>query len=847
MQDFSGEQNEPRRTMHRWRRLWPIRLNSLSTKLYCVAILSIIATSGLAAASIYFAKTTDKAAQRLYGDGFVGVISSTRLELFLEQHRRIVESMPAEVDRERLDQSRTRLNEIGTKLTSLMHDLIAEQGNPASDDVERQIADSFAPLFQLGDRVAFYAINFAQDKALEFADQYASQADKTQQMIRRYREQRLQVAHESLSGLTNSANSLIVWVWICTIAAFVLIGPAGLTITHGVVSRLGRITNSMIALAKHDTSVAIPSCSDRDEVGDMARAVEVFKDNAIQLIAREIDLQRVNHRLDVALNNMTHGLCMFDAERRLIVCNATYIRMYDLPGDLSEPGTPCQRINEYRVKIGNNALASLEQVAAESAAETAQGPSAFTHELVDGRVIAISQQPMPDGGWVAVHEDITERRRSEAKIAHLARHDVVTSLPNRVMFREHLEQAFANLQAGQSFSVLCLDLDHFKQVNDTLGHPIGDRLLQAVATRLTACVEESDLVARIGGDEFAIVQRAVERPEKSSRLASRIVDAISTPFDIEGKHVVIGTSIGIAIAPADGQDPDQLLKNADMALYLAKTDGRNTHRFFEAEMDRRLQARRALELDLRAAIVNGDFELRYQPIVKLDSGAICGFEALIRWNNGSRGQILPSDFIALAEETGLVLPIGEWVLRTACSQAVAWPDPVTVAVNLSPAQFKSQNLVQVVLNALATSGLAPCRLELEITESVLLQNEANTLSTLHQLRALGVRIAMDDFGTGYSSLAYVRSFPFDKIKIDRSFVSDMTQREESAAIVRAVAGLARSLEIITVVEGIETQQQLEMARAEGCDEGQGYLFGRPQADTHIPALLRKRNHVASAA
>jgi diguanylate cyclase (GGDEF)-like protein len=415
------------------------------------------------------------------------------------------------------------------------------------------------------------------------------------------------------------------------------------------------------------------------------------------------------------------------------------------------------------------------------------------------------------------------------------------------MFREHLEQAFANLQQGQSFSVLCLDLDHFKQVNDTLGHPVGDRLLQAVATRLTGCVTESDLVARIGGDEFAIVQRAVERPEKSSRLAALIVDAISTPFDLDGKHVVIGTSIGIALAPADGRDPDQLLKNADMALYLAKTDGRGTHRFFELEMDRRLQARRALELDLRAAIVNGDFELHYQPIVKLDSTAICGFEALIRWNNRSRGQILPSDFIPLAEETGLILPMGEWVLRTACSQAVTWPAPVSVAVNLSPAQFKSQNLVQVVLSALAASGLAPGRLELEITESVLLQNEASTLSTLHQLRALGVRIAMDDFGTGYSSLAYVRSFPFDKIKIDRSFVSDMTQREESAAIVRAVAGLARSLDIITVVEGIETKQQLEMARAEGCDEGQGYMLGRPQAAAQIPALLHKRNRVATAA
>jgi diguanylate cyclase (GGDEF)-like protein len=833
--------------MHRLRRLWPIRLNSLSTKLYCVAILSIIATSGLAAASIYFAKTTEKAAQLVYRDGFVGVINSTRLELLLEQHRRIVESMPAEVDRERLDQGRTRLNEINAKLTTLMADLIAEQGKPASDEVEQKISDSFAPLFQLGERVAFFAIDFAQDKALEFADRYASQADKTQQMIRRYREQRLQAAHESLTGLANSANSLIIWVSICTVAALLLIGPAGFTTTHGVVSRLGRITNSMIALAKHDTSVAIPSCRDRDEVGDMARAVEVFKDNAIQLMAREIELQRVNRRLDVALNNMTHGLCMFDAERRLIVCNETYIRMYDLPRDLSEPGTPDHRIREYRVMIGNNALANPEQSAAESGADTAQGPSAFTHELMDGRVIAISQQPMPDGGWVAVHEDITERRRSEAKIAHLARHDIVTSLPNRVMFREQLEQAFATLQQDQSFSVLCLDLDHFKQVNDTLGHPVGDRLLQAVATRLTACVTESDLVARIGGDEFAIVQRAVERPEKSSRLAARIVDAISAPFDIDGKHVVIGTSIGIALAPADGRDPDQLLKNADMALYLAKTDGRGTHRFFELEMDRRLQARRALELDLRAAIVNGDFELHYQPIVKLDSTAICGFEALIRWNNRSRGQILPSDFIPLAEETGLILPMGEWVLRTACSQAVTWPDPVSVAVNLSPAQFKSQNLVQVVLSALAASGLAPGRLELEITESVLLQNEATTLSTLHQLRALGVRIAMDDFGTGYSSLAYVRSFPFDKIKIDRSFVSDMTQQEECAAIVRAVAGLARSLDIITVVEGIETKQQLEMARAEGCDEGQGYLLGRPQIAAQIPALLHKRNHVATAA
>jgi predicted signal transduction protein with EAL and GGDEF domain len=368
-----------------------------------------------------------------------------------------------------------------------------------------------------------------------------------------------------------------------------------------------------------------------------------------------------------------------------------------------------------------------------------------------------------------------------------------------------------------------------------------------VASRLHGCVQDSDLVARIGGDEFAVVQIGVDRPEKSSLLASRIVESISAPFDIDGKYIVIGTSIGIAVAPADGTDPDQLLKNADMALYLAKTDGRGRHRFFEAEMDRRLQSRRSLELDLRSALTNGEFELHYQPIFDLRSDSVSGFEALIRWNNPARGQIPPAEFIALAEETGLILPLGEWVLRTACAQAAAWSKPMSVAVNLSPAQFKSQNLVQLVLSALANSSLAPARLELEITESVLLQNEASTRSILHQLRALGVQIAMDDFGTGYSSLAYLRSFPFDKIKIDRSFVRDTGKSGECAAIVRAIAGLARSLNIITVVEGIETAAQLEMVRSEGCDQCQGYLLGRPMREADIRCVLDEEGRIATAA
>ena len=457
--------------------------------------------------------------------------------------------------------------------------------------------------------------------------------------------------------------------------AIVLIGPIGLATMHRVLSRLGRITQAMTRLARHDTTTVIPSRDDRDEVGAMARAVEVFKDNAIQLIAREVELKQLNRRVDIALNNMTHGLCMFDAEQKLIVCNKTYVQMYALTPELSKPGILLQAIENYRATVGNGAIANPEQMAAATAIH-AREASAFTQELMDGRIVAVSQRPMQDGGWVAVHEDITERRRAEAKIAHLARHDMLTNLPNRVLFREHLENAFDRIQPGRGFAVHCLDLDHFKTVNDTLGHPIGDELLKLVAVRLIEAVPKTDFIARIGGDEFAVVQTNVSRPEQCSQLASRIVELVSRPYDIDGRHIVIGASIGIAIAPSDGANPDLLLKNADMALYLAKGDGRGTHRFFEREMDKRLQSRRALELDLRKAIANGEFEVYYQPILYLQTGKVSGFEALVRWNHPERGMIPPLDFIPLAEETGLILPLGEWVLRTACAHAAKWPQAI---------------------------------------------------------------------------------------------------------------------------------------------------------------------------
>jgi diguanylate cyclase (GGDEF)-like protein len=447
---------------------------------------------------------------------------------------------------------------------------------------------------------------------------------------------------------------------------------------------------------------------------------------------------------------------------------------------------------------------------------------------------------------VATHEDITSRVRTEAKMSHMAMHDALTNLPNRIFFRETIESRLAHLARDQKFAVLCLDLDNFKNVNDTLGHGFGDNLLCQVADRLRNCLREDDRVARLGGDEFAILQASISEPSETTSLMTRIIEVIGAPFDLDGHHVVVGVSIGVALAPADGADPNEILKRADMALYRAKAEGRDTYRFFEPEMDARMQARRSLELDLRKAVTNGEFELYYQPLINLKTGQISGFEALIRWNRPDRGIVLPGDFIPLAEETTLIIPIGEWVLRQACAEAAKWPSHISIAVNLSPVQFKTGNVAQTVINALAYAGLPARRLELEITESVLLLNSDSILITLHQLRAMGVRISMDDFGTGYSSLSYLRSFPFDKIKIDRSFIHNLSSNEDSMAIIRAVTGLGNSLGMTTTGEGVETNEELDYLRREGCTEAQGYIFGEARPAKEVRPLLAARAVSAKA-
>jgi diguanylate cyclase (GGDEF)-like protein/PAS domain S-box-containing protein len=466
-----------------------------------------------------------------------------------------------------------------------------------------------------------------------------------------------------------------------------------------------------------------------------------------------------------------------------------------------------------------------------------QAGRTWRHRKADGSSIdvAIYAQRLTYEGRAAALVaaiDITERKRAETRIAHMAHHDALTSLPNRILMRLRMEAMLAARNGGQ-MAVMCLDLDNFKSVNDTLGHPLGDLLLQQVARRLQAELRAGDTVARLGGDEFAVLQADTESADAASELAQRLLCVVSEPYEIDGHTVAVGASIGIALAPNDGSDPDRLLKQADMALYRAKGDGKGAFRFFEPGMDARVQARRHLETDLRSALNSGELEIYYQPLVDIASGRTCAFEALLRWRHRERGMIPPGEFIPVAEETGLIGPLGAFVLRQACTDATLWPDDTKVAVNLSPLQFRTGSLLQTVMSALERSGLAAHRLELEITETLLLERGERVLATLHALRALGVRIAMDDFGTGYSSLSYLRSFPFDKIKIDRSFVRDLSSNTDSLAIVRAIVSLGSSLGITVTAEGVECEHDLDRLRAAGCNQAQGFLFSVPRPQREI--------------
>ncbi len=547
-------------------------------------------------------------------------------------------------------------------------------------------------------------------------------------------------------------------------------------------------------------------------------------------------------RFDVALNNMSHGLCMLDEQDRVQVWNDRFLEILHLEKAPIRVGMPMVQLVRHSIRAGNHKSKRMRQIIADITESLSGNQTDQLYTTFDGeRTIALSRRLMDDGGAVIILEDVTERKRAQERIIHLAKFDELTGLANRTQFHERITVLLAALKDTDSrLAIHLIDLDHFKEINDTLGHPLGDKLLKEVAERLRDVTDSIDMITRFGGDEFVVLQTGIKRDHDVRWLAQRLARILKDPFDIDGHRIDIGASIGIAMAPKDGTDADELLKKADMALYAAKTSGGGVHRLFAAEMEQAAKERRALKLDLRDALVKDQFYLHFQPLVDLHTGQITSCEALLRWAHPERGMVSPATFIPVAEETGLIIALGEWALNSACAEAASWPGGVKVAVNLSPIQFKDRGLPLQIVSALAKSGLSPQRLDLEVTERLLLEESAGTLATMDQIKNLGVNLSLDDFGTGYSSLNYLRKFPFHKIKIDRSFICDLGQERDARAIIGAVASLGTGLDKIVVAEGIETDEQRKLVTAQGCHEGQGYLFGRPMSGAAIRALLQEQ-------
>jgi diguanylate cyclase (GGDEF)-like protein len=554
------------------------------------------------------------------------------------------------------------------------------------------------------------------------------------------------------------------------------------------------------------------------------------------LIGREREAALAN-QFDTALNNMPHGLAMFRADGRLAVMNHRFSAMMGLSDDLVQRGADVADICSACVEAGTISAASAALILQEVESSRACDIITTDPDFSKNRSLSWTFQPMDGGGTVMLVEDITERKDAEARISHLARYDELTELPNRVNFRDEIGHLLAVQQGAEQLSALLfVDLDQFKQVNDTLGHPCGDQLLCAVANRLREMLRPEDFVARFGGDEFVVFQQNIHSADDAAGLARRIVDRLSERYKIDNHLVEIGASVGIAMT-SQGISADTLLKNADMALYRAKADGRGTFCFFREEMAQVVESRRILELDLRKALANEEFELFFQPLVNLKSGRISTCEALLRWNHPVRGTVSPTDIIPVAEDMGLIVDLGRWILRKACMECMKWPEGVSVAVNFSPQQFHQRDVLSEVRYALEVSGLQANRLEIEITESSLLRNTQLTHDVLSQLHSLGVRISLDDFGTGYSSLSYLHNFPLQKVKIDRSFLEGI-DNDRPLTLLRGVARLSADLGMSVVVEGIETNEQLELISADGAvTEAQGYLFSPPVPAVRVRQLL----------
>jgi diguanylate cyclase (GGDEF)-like protein len=546
-------------------------------------------------------------------------------------------------------------------------------------------------------------------------------------------------------------------------------------------------------------------------------------------------LREQHRRLDIAVNNMSQGLLLYDASERLTLCNQRFLNMFQLSPEVVKPGCTLRQIIQLR-KDNGSLIGDVDDYCQKMRQGLITGTQTLS-ETPDGRWMQVQNKPIPNGGWVTTIEDVTEQHQNEEKTVRLALYDTLTDLPNRALFHSHLANQLEKCTEEHRIAVLFLDIDEFKTVNDTLGHKVGDELLKSIARRLNCGAEANEFVARLGGDEFAIVVSSVANETDVLAIVSKLQEAIRRPHQCGPHQLLADTSIGIAFAPDHGATCDELLQNADLAMYNAKSAGKRTHRIFEPELEKRAKDRRELEMELRKALASGSINVNYQPIVDLQTDQIVGCEALARWRHEERGFISPAEFIPVAEQSGLIDELGEYVLRKACKEAAAWPKHMKLAVNVSPAQFKPGILALKVVAALAHSGLSAHQLELEITEAVLIDDDQTALLVLNELKSLGVGVALDDFGTGYSSLSYLRRFPFDKIKIDRSFINDLTEDDSSSSIVRAVITMAAGHKMTTTAEGVETEQQRQLLRHLNCAEMQGYLFSPARSEADIRKMM----------
>lgn len=1050
--------------------LWTLIQHRIAAKLYLLTIVSLTALAILATVSIHFASQTKLAAGRLYQEGVLGIRNVTQLEVLFEQHRAMIKAAPAGLDRARLQETRQSIEMLNVRIATILADRA-----PWNNRFLSRIEAGIPALAESGHQVLKLAENFAREEALAVSEgSYSIAAQTIAGVLEDWNQEQIGAVDRETTRLTKAAQDLIWWVIAVAITAFVLIGPITLWAMHRIMSRLGKLTEVMRRLCNNELTVGVPFTKSFDEMGDIARSIDIFKANATSLVQAHV-------HLDIALNNMSPGVCFFDGAQRLVVCNENYSKIYGIAPGRIRPGTTLEEIVELRFEAGSSPTSKEDYLAWRQTLIAADRASDTITELKNGRVIRIRHQPMADHGWVATHEDITEQRRREAsfrllfdsnpmamlvydretfrylavndaaivqygysreqflsmtvpdiratrdggfkeflralpesqngehvvqhqradgarifvqifsrpfdyenraarlvaaqditerklaeddlrrtkmfldaviesvplpiivktanesrftlvnkaaeelfgcsrldmvgktprdvygpeyadlvlagdrnallseqfthpdhsvnspgqgvrvitakkvairgddgnaeylltviddvterrqseqRIAHMAHSDSLTDLPNRAAFNEYLstELKLAQAKAG-SFAVLCMDLDGFKEVNDIYGHAVGDALLCQVADRLRANCD-GIFVARLGGDEFTIIADNYTRSSVVT-LIDRLLAAFATDIEFDGHRLRQALSIGVAIYPVDGTDAQTLINNADAALYRAKAEGSGSVQFFEVEMAERLRKRAALQADLKLALQRNELRLHYQPQLTM-AGEITGFEALARWYSPKRGVVPPGEFIPLAEESSLILLLGEWVLREACREAASWDKPLKVAVNVSPIQFRHGDLTGLVHSVLLETGLAPGRLELEITEGVLIDDFSRAVSILRKLKSLGVQIALDDFGTGYSSLSYLHSFPFDKIKIDRTFIFDLENNRHSIAIVRAVIGLSRSLNIPILAEGVETEAQHAFLANEGCDEVQGYLTGRPDEIAEYADLVGQR-------